>query len=545
MKVADDKRRGPNPPPVAQDGALPPHDLDMEKDVLATCMEDRTALLRAVPILARAEQPFFGEQNEVVWGAMRSLAERRQPVELNTVRSQLLATGLLARAGGATYLAALTESRPVVENVEEYADRLVELWEQRDFLVWCGTAGAEGRGVPDFRRWRAEKQRELTRKTFAVGTRARAEHVSTAVVESMSAAQQRKRHGRNDATTPTGYTGLDRLTGGIADGAQWIFAGRPGQGKTALLLGMAANITRPVFDNEPIWIPRRAVALFELEMGRIEVVDRMVCMAANIPLARWRNGPISDDDMAKAGQEATTLVQSYFWIDESPPHAIGIAEIEAKVMALKAEYDKPATFAGCPICPAALEHSPETDRWFCPSCHPNPRAAGAYLHEERVQLTREQRITVTLIDHLGLVAGNPDVASRERQIAEITGGSKAMAKRLKIGVVNASQLNREADKRDGKDKRPKLSDIRESGSAEQDADVVVFPYRPGYYRPDDVKLQYEAEFIVAKQRNGPPGTVPMRFIPECAKFEDPEGPSDRAPMRYTTDINDSPLPEGL
>ena len=493
----------------------------MQRDILATCIEDQAALFRVVPILK--VEHLFGEQDGLIYEAMLALVAQHLPVDLNTVRSQLKATGKLERAGGTNYLAGLTENRPVVKNVETYADRIVEMWEHREFQTWAASTYAESYDVADFRTYRAEKQRQLAKITFARSSASRLEHVAATVEASMSGAQQRRRGRATMAGTPTGYAGLDKLTGGMAAGTHWVVAGRSGQGKTSAILGMAANITRPVSDDEPLWVPRRGVALFELEMSRIEVVDRMICMGSGVPLPRWRNGPISDEDMAYAGQVATTIYNSTLWIDESPPYSIGIEEIEAKVLALKAEYDRPATFAGCPICSHDLDHSAEIDRWFCPVCHPDPRSADALVHEDRVQLTREHEVVGAMVDHIGLQMTNPDAPSRQRQIAEITGGSKAMAKRQRIWVCNVAQLNREPDKRQGKDQRPKLSDLKDSGSIEEDADVVLFPYRPGYYKPDDIKLRNVAEFIVAKQRNGPPGVVDMRYVPECSRFDDIDG----------------------
>lgn len=474
---------------------------------------------------------FFGEQHQLIYTAMREVDDAGKPVDLNTVRSQMKASGSLERAGGAIYLADLTNNRPALDNIVAYVDTLAEKHEQREFAAWLDITKVESHDVTNFRRWREEKLREATRTAYAHGSNVQLHHIGPVVEASMSGAQNRRK-GAIPTATPTGYAGLDAATsGGIGNGDLWVVAGRPGSGKTSAILGIAANIGRPVPEDAPLFVPRLGVALFELEMQEVQVPDRIICMRSNVALARWRAGKLNDEDMVLAGFHAGELRASNFWIDDSPAHTITLDEVEAKLVAAKAEWDRPATFAGCPTCGRAYIHSPEIDRWFCAVCVPDPRAAdfADRIIDEPVQLTREQRISVAMIDHVGLLKAAEEEHSREREVAKITGGSKAMAKRLGIGVVDVSQLSREADKREGKDKKPRLSDLRESGAIEQDADAILFPFRPGYYKPDDAKIQHQAEWILAKQRNGPPCTIPMRWVKECARFDD----------------EDTSLPEGL
>lgn len=509
-----EKKKAP-PPNVA--GRLPPANVDLERATLATTIVDRIALTK-VRSLLKAEH-FFDPQHQLIHEAQLAVLDAGHPVDLNTVKAQLAATGKLERAGGALYLSDLTSVYARVDNIVAYAERLVKLWEHRSFNEWLLVAHAESFDVPNFDDYRAAKARELLSKTYGVMGSGQLHLIGASVVESMQEAKDRAKGTAVSRVTPTGFTGLDEMTsGGIHDGDLWVIAGATGQGKTSLALGIAASVSAPIQEEWPIEVPILGVVLFELEMPEIQISDRMICMDAHIPFQRWRSGKMDELEWTPAGLSAEKIRASTFWVDDTADQTI--EEMEGKIRALKAEWDKPAIFAPCPQCRATpFERHAEIGRWFCPVCHPDPRSAHAVTFEKREQLTREQRIALAMFDHMGKVKTDRKMP-REEQIDLLVGTTKNMAKRLAMGVIDLNQFSREVDRREAKDKKPRLSDLKGSGGIEQNADVIVFPYRHGYYKPDDYKIRNEAEFIIGKARNGPTGSIPMRYIPEWSSFED-------------------------
>lgn len=530
MSGRGDKRKRPEQEAPNPIGRPPSQAAETEKVVLATVLFVPHAFLRVRSVL-RVEH-FFGEPHQLIFAAALDLARFGQPVDIETVKAQLHATDKLNVVGGVSYLGGLSEfaERGRELNILAYAKKIIDAWKKRQKQQWGAAFVAESFDAPDIDTFGAAKLKELSKIVHGNDGRMDLRHIAQSVSESVSAAQQRgEEEGAARGVIPSRFRALDNLlAGGFRDEESWIIAGRSGLGKTSLALGIAGNVGMPVPDSMPIATPRLGVAIFELEMPEIQVTDRLICMLGGIPLTRWRSGKIGPELWVPAARAADRVNQSNIWVDATPGQTI--EEIEAKVQALKAEWDKPATFAGCPVCSAPLEHVPEINRWHCSSCYRDPRAADAVTFESRVQLTREQRIAQVVIDHVGLVKEDEGAHSREREVAKISGHCKAMAKkkRLNLSVVLLVQLSRAIEMRKGKDKKPQLSDLRESGSLENDADGVIFPWRPGYYKPSDKKIQNEATLIVAKQRNGPPGEVDVLYEPECSRFDDaddalPEG----------------------
>ena len=506
--------------PADTAGRPPPSNLDIEKTVLATVLLVQLALLRVRGTL-RAEH-FFGPQHAVIFTAALEVLVSGSPVDLTTVKAQLRATNLLEQAGGASYLAEITQGATAGEHILAYADRIVELWERRLFQQWTVEARAETYDAVAFRTFRAEKMRELSRMAHGGTGPGELERLAPSITASMSDAQQRRAGDIVARVTPTGYTSLDRKTGGgIADEDLWVLAGRPGSGKTSLALGIANNISVPIDPRIDLCVPELGVALFELEMPKAQISGRLICMNAGIPFEAWRSGNLDDAQWGVAGEHASRLLKSNLWLDDTSD--LMMAEIEAKTQALKSEWDRPATFAKCPVCQVTdLVHHAQVNRWHCPTCSPDPMRAGAVVFDNRTQLTRERRISVVMIDNMSLVKEEKETYSREREVATMSKYAKSMAKRkrLNMGVVLLVHLGRDVDKRKGKERVPVMSDLRETGSLEQDADVILFPWRPGYYKPDDQKIQHVASFIVAKQRNGPTGEIDVHYEPTCSRFDD-------------------------
>ena len=501
-------------------GRPPPNDVELEKVVLATLLLVAHAAFRLRGVLK--VDHFFAEQHKIIYQAIVEVMNAGTPVDLFTVKAQLQATGKREAAGGASYLSEISQNATAGENLTSYAERLVELSTRRTAKEWAVTFRSEVHDVPDAGDYLVTKARELAKLAHTSSGQSDLAPIYGSVHVCMSEAQQRRQGQAIMRYTPTGYTGLDRkLGGGMGDEELIVLAGRPGSGKTSLMLGIAGNIGVPIPPEAPIHIPELGVAVFELEMPRPQITGRLICMGARIPFQHWKTGEIDDERWIHTSTAAGDLAVSNIWIDDSTD--LTMSDIEAKVAALQSEWNRPATFAKCPVCQIGdFVHNPLINRWHCPLCVPDPTRAGAYTIDARQQLTRERRIAQVQIDNASLVKEERMTYSREREVAELSKHAKQMSKskRLNCSVLLLVHLSREVDKRKGKERYPQMSDLRESGSLEQDADVILFPWRPGASKPDDMKLRYAASVIVGKNRNGPPGEVEMRYEPECSMFTD-------------------------
>ncbi len=263
-------------------------------------------------------------------------------------------------------------------------------------------------------------------------------------------------------------------------------------GKTSFVLNIASNVAQPrgrELTNDPNtrWEePGHGVVIFSLEMPREQLAHRMICAEGRVDVGKVRRGFLSQQDWAKLTQAASLLGTLPIWIDDSP--SLNILELRAKVRRLQAEYNEP-----------------DKDGHV------------------------GKRIGVVVVDYLQLMRGREDAPSREQEISEISRGLKGLAKELRLSVIALSQLNRAVETRSEKSKRPQLSDLRESGAIEQDADNICFIYRDDYYNKEASTEPNIAELIVAKQRNGPTGTAKVRFDREYTRFD------NLAPGEYQDD----------
>jgi replicative DNA helicase len=281
--------------------------------------------------------------------------------------------------------------------------------------------------------------------------------------------------------TPTGFDRYDRITSGLHAGELSIVAARPGMGKTSLVLNMATNVASAqelvsAHDPNERWLePGCGVVFFSLEMPREQIVHRMLCSEAKVEVGKVRTGMLTKQDWEKLTQAAGRLATLPLWVDDSP--ALGMLELRSKVRRLQAEFDR-------------------TDD----------------------KGEKKQRIGLVAIDYLQLMRGREGAASREQEISEISRGLKQLAKELSLPVIALSQLNRAVETRGEKSKRPQLSDLRESGAIEQDADNICFIYRDDYYNKETADRNV-AELIIAKQRNGPVDTVRVRWDAQYTRFD--------------------------
>jgi replicative DNA helicase len=472
------KKEVETPPNV--EGIVPPHDLDSEAAVLSAILIDGGAMDRVQEFL-KADH-FYSEAHRRIYEAALELRAVGQPVDVVTVGSWLKGRGRIEQVGGMGYLTEILNSAPAVANVTAYAQVIFEKFRIRALILACQKVSAQA--YLDY----GEAQSFIDNAEQAVYNIARVSQTSQTeklldvMKKSFKQLTEAMKRGDRIIGVPTGFDRLDALTSGLHDGDLTIVAARPGMGKTSFVLNIAVNVAAPKgreLANDPNqrWEePGVGCVVFSLEMPREQLANRMVCSEGRVDVSKMRKGYLSQEDWQKLTQSAGFLGKCPIWIDDSP--SLGILELRSKVRRLQAEFNR-------------------TDE------------AGNLTH----------RIGLVIVDYLQLMKGRDGAQSREQEISEISRGLKGLAKELKVPVIALSQLNRAVETRSEKSKRPMISDLRESGAIEQDADNILFIYRDDYYTKEASEEPNVAELIVAKQRNGPTGTVKVRFDKEYTRFD--------------------------
>lgn len=465
-----------NPPPI--EGRVPPNDLDAEAAVLSAVMLDPAAMDRVVDL---KPEHFYSEAHRRIFEACLELKQSGQPIDVVQVGTWLKDRQRLAQVGGTGYLSQILDAAPVVANVAAYGQTIHEKYRIRQLILACQRVTAEG--YVDY----GEPQAFIDRAEQAVYNIARtsSKQSTERLLDVMKKAFKRLNDAvaRGDRITgvPTGYDRYDRMTAGLHEGDLSIVAARPGMGKTSFVLNVAANVAAPrgrELANDPNqrWEDAGVGAVvFSLEMPREQLANRMVCSEAKVDVSKMRTGHLSPQDWSKLTQAASFLGSLPIWIDDSP--GLTLLELRSKVRRLQSEFDT--------------------------------------RDEEGRKI---KKIGLVVVDYLQLMKGRDGVSSREQEISEISRGLKGLAKELEVPVVALSQLNRAVETRSEKSKRPQISDLRESGAIEQDADNIIFIYRDEYYNQDSAE-QGIAELIIAKQRNGPTGTAKVRFDRQYTRFD--------------------------
>ncbi len=436
---------------------IPPHALDAELAVLGGIMLDPDALER----LEGSLQPehFYVERHRLIFAAMQELAAKGKPVDALTIKDYLEQRRQLDTCGGEAYLSELISAIPTAANVKHYAHIVRERAVLRELLQVC--AGVSQKIYEEPGREVAEHLDQAEMEVLAVAerfsrSRPTFSKMSDLMVEGYH--QLEKRYAEKKAITgvPTGFADLDEITSGLQRSDLVVIAGRPSMGKTAFAMNLARNAA---METEHV----KAVAIFSLEMSAQQIALRMLASEARVNMKLLRTGRFSAEDWRKLAAHSGALAESPIFVDDTP--AISVLELRSKCRRLK-------------------------------------REAGG--------------LDLVIIDYLQLMSGRADAERREQEISEITRSLKGLAKELDVPVIALSQLNRSLESR--ADKRPMMSDLRESGAIEQDADVIMFIYRDEVYhrKPENEGL---AELIVAKQRNGPTGTVNLTFLHEYTRFE--------------------------
>jgi len=402
---------------------------------------------------------FYREGNRRIFRAMVGITERGDVVDALTLAEELSRRGELEAAGGKEHIAELMYAVPTSANVEYHARIVKEKALQRRLIETCTTLITEAFAGTSTA---AELLDEAEHRVFQVSQQRGAQgfmRIKELMWPTMERIEALQRGGKTITGVPTGFADLDEMTSGFQPSELVIVAARPSMGKTAFVLNVAQYAA--IERNVP-------VALFSLEMSKESLVQRMLTAEARVDAQKLRKGMLRDDDFPRMARAAGILSAAPIWIDDSA--GITLLEIRSKARRLKADAN----------------------------------------------------VGIVIVDYLQLIQGPPNSESRQQEISTISRSLKALAKELSVPVVALSQLSRAPEQRAG-DHRPQLSDLRESGAIEQDADLVMFIYRQEVYDgptdKDGNSLEGRAEIIVGKQRNGPIGFVNLFFHKAYTRFE--------------------------
>ena len=438
-------------------GDLPPYSLDAEQAVLGGIMLDPNALERLEGILSTEQ--FYIEANRHIFSAIVELAQEHKPVDALMVKDKLERSECLDSCGGEAYLAELISSVPTCSNVRDYAKIVREKFVLRHLLQVCNEIS---RGVYEEAELKLNERLDQAESSMLAVSDAYEssgslfKKVDSLLTNAYQKLQKRYELKQDVTGVATGFTDLDKLTAGLQRGDLIVVAGRPSMGKTAFAMNLAQNAA--IRSEQDL-----VAAIFSLEMPDEQITMRMLAVEARVDMSKMRNGRFSKEDWRKMAGALGPLAEANIYIDDTP--AITAMKIRSKCRRLK-------------------------------------REAG--------------RLDLVLIDYLQLMQGSANAERREQEISAITRSLKSLAKEMEVPVIVLSQLNRSLDSRT--DKRPVMSDLRESGAIEQDADVIMFIYRDEVYNKQP-RNEGIAEIIIAKQRNGPIDTVRLAFLKQYTRFE--------------------------
>jgi replicative DNA helicase len=438
---------------------LPPHSVEAEQSVLGGLLLENEALDKIADILTASD--FYRHDHRLIYQHIGKLIEHNRPADIVTVAESLDNAAELSSVGGLAYLGALAQNTPTAANIRRYAEIVRERAIMRK-LVEVGSGIAESAYSPqgrDAQQLLDEAESRIFQ--IAEGGKRSSEGFQDIKVLLPQVAdridQLFQRDHQSDVTgIPTGFSDLDSMTSGFQPGDLIIVAGRPSMGKTAFSLNIAENVALDT---------NKAVAVFSMEMAATQLAMRMIGSVGRLDQHRMRTGRLEDEDWVRLTTALGRLNEAPIFIDEGA----GLNSFDV-------------------------------------------RARARRLHRQTGELG------LIVVDYLQLMSGASGRQSENRatEISEISRSLKSLAKELNVPVVALSQLNRSVEQRP--DKRPVMSDLRESGAIEQDADLILFIYRDEVYNPDTVD-KGTAEIIIAKQRNGPIGRVRLTFLGEHTRFE--------------------------
>jgi replicative DNA helicase len=437
---------------------IPPHSLEAERAVLGGILLQNLVIDTVLEIVKPDD--FYSEANARVFEAVLELHRSSTPVDTVTLRDILARESKLQAIGGDDYLLSLTDTIPTLENTKAYALIIKEKALVRRLITACHGVAAKGYADYGNAQEFLDQAEKAVFDVASVQTRSVVERVRDVVIRAFEDLHNLARSGERVSGLKSGFNRLDGMTAGMHPGDLIIVAGRPGMGKTSFALNVGVNASHSRFNTGK----NAGVAIFSLEMPKDQLVKRMLASEARVDSSRLRTGQVLRDDWQSLAQAAGTLSDLPMFIDDTP--GLTIMELRAKARRIMAEHG----------------------------------------------------LALIIIDYLQLMRSGTKNDSREQEISEISRSLKGLAKEMGIPVMALSQLNRGVESRGNKDKRPQLSDLRESGAIEQDADTIMFVYRDEVYNKESMD-QGVAEIIVGKQRAGPTGTIKVRFFNQYTRFD--------------------------
>jgi len=440
---------------------VPPQSLDAEQATLGAMLMERDAIARVVDVID--PEDFYSPQHTMLYRAMIDLFNDSEPVDVVTLQARLQDRGQLEEIGGTPYLAALQDAAPTAAAISHYAKIVREKSTLRALNKAADTIRGlvQSAGDEDVENVVDHCEQEI----FSVGERTIAPAftpIRDLLGETYDRIDEMQQSHRPGTGLLTGYDDLDGYLSGLQPSDLIVIAARPSMGKTALALNIACYVAKT---------EDKTVALFSLEMAKEQLALRLLCSEAGVNQQSVRQGYIERGDMDRIAIGASDLYKAPIYLDDTP--TMTALQIRGKARRLRAE----------------------------------------------------RGLDLIVVDYLQLVSGYGRFENRNQEISQVARSLKALARELRVPVLALSQLSRAVEAR-GHPRRPLLSDLRESGSIEQEADVVAFIYRPTYYGPEELRaagyLETDrniAELIIAKQRNGPTGTVRLAWIDELVRFE--------------------------
>jgi len=448
-------------------GKLPPQAIEIEEVVLGALMLERDALSNVIDILH--PESFYKEAHQSIFEAIVDLFNNSEPVDIKTVTHQLRKMGKLELVGGAYYVSQLTAKVNSAANIETHARIIAEQSIKRQLIRIASEIQQDAyEDTMDVFKLLDRTEQSL----FDVSEshiRKNYDKMSTLLHQAIEEIHEKKNKTDGLTGVPSGFSALDRVTSGWQPSDLVIIAARPGMGKTAFVVSALRNAAVDF---------NTAVAIFSLEMSSVQLVNRMISAEAELESEKIKRGDLADYEWEQLIHKTNKLSDSPIFIDDTP--AVSILELRAKCRRLVSQHG----------------------------------------------------VKLIIIDYLQLMTGDTSKnqgGNREQEIASISRALKGIAKELNVPVIALSQLSRAVETRGG-DKKPQLSDLRESGSIEQDADMVMFLYRPEYYGitqdEEGMPLNGMGEVIIAKHRNGKTDTVGLKFIGKFTKFTDMDTPGD-------------------
>ena len=438
---------------IKQEGKIPPHNIDAEKSLLGAILIDQEVLIDVVEIVKATD--FYDKRHSKIFAGMIRLYQNHEGVDLITVTDELKKNGHLDEIGGSTYLAELTNHVPTAAHASSYAEIISQAAVRRRLIK----ASADINSLAfDENLTVPQLLGQSEAELFSVSDSSLKQDL-TSISDILDTSFDRI----NDLYVnkgvlrgvKTGYRDLDNMTAGLQRSDLIILAARPAMGKTTLVTNLAYNVAT---------IEKKAVLFFSLEMSKEQLIDRMLADAAGVDSWNIRTGNLSEEDFAKLAEASGEMAEAPIFIDDTP----GVSVLEMRTKARRAAHDG--------------------------------------------------ELGLIIIDYLQLMQGSGSAQAngyRVQEVSEISRGLKLLARELNVPVIALSQLSRSVENRSPQ--IPQLADLRESGSIEQDADIVMFIYREAYYNPE-TERENITDLILAKHRHGPTGTVELYFHPERLRF---------------------------